>query len=62
MIDIPKLLTVRQCSKKLNISYQFIDQLIKQNKIVYFQSGKKRLINFDSLCNYLKDGNINESD
>lgn len=62
MNEIPKLLTVRECSKKLNISYQFINQLIKNNKIVYFQSGKKRLINFDSLCNYLKDGRMNDTE
>lgn len=61
MDNIPVILSIRQCAERLNLSYSFIEQLVFENKILYFKSGKKRLINYQSLIDYLNGGGQNES-
>lgn len=57
MDNIPVILSIRQCAKRLGVSYSFIEQLVLENKILYFKSGKKRLINYQSLVDYLNGDN-----
>lgn len=52
--------TIKQCVaeiKKIDgdsaITEYFVRQLCKSNKIQYFASGNKSLVNFDSLLSYL---------
>ena len=61
MDNIPVILSIRQCAKRLGVSYSFIEQLVLENKILYFKSGKKRLINYQSLVDYLNGGGKNDS-
>ena len=56
---LPRMRTVSQCLEEIKtidnnscITEWYIRTLCKENKIVYFQSGNKLLINFDYLLSY----------
>lgn len=56
---LPRMRTVSQCVQEIkNIDHEscitewYIRTLCKENKIAYFQSGNKLLINFDNLLLY----------
>ena len=53
---LPRMRTIRQAAKELDIAEYFLRQLVKQNKIVYVCAGNKNLINLDSLIDYLNAG------
>ena len=56
--DIPRMVTVREAARRANLSYHYIRKLCAESKIVHVKAGSKYLINFDSLVEYLKKGEI----
>lgn len=54
--SIPKMLTLKEASKKAGISYNMIRNLCLKNEIIYIKSGSKYLVNFGSLVNFLNGG------
>lgn len=55
---IPTMLTIKDTAKTVGLSSYFIRQLILQNKIKFVRSGTKFLINFQSLLDYLNNGDV----
>lgn len=58
--SIPKYRTIKECLNEVKkcdsdtaVSEFFIRQLCKTNKIKYFNSGNKSLVNLDSLLEFL---------
>lgn len=58
--ELPKMLTINECSQVLGLAKYHIRQLVLQKKIKYVQTGKKYLVNFQSLLVYLNNGEIEE--
>lgn len=56
MTEIPRMLTIRQCSQETGISYERIRQLCLQKKIVHFRAGNKYLVNLDKFIDFLNTG------
>lgn len=52
------MLSVRETAKKTGLSERTLRQLIKDEKIVYFKSGKKFLINYERLHEQLNNGKL----
>ena len=50
---VPKMVTVNELAKLVNVSSYAIRKLVKANKITYFKSGSKVLINFDRFIDFL---------
>lgn len=53
---LPRMRTIRQAAEEAGIAEYFLRQLVKQNKVRYVRAGKKFLVNFDSLIQYLNAG------
>ena len=63
MIKLPKMRTLDECYEEIKsvdpntaISKYFIRKLVLSGKIPCIKSGCKRLINFDSLIEYIANG------
>ena len=50
---VPKMVTVNELAKLVNISTYAIRKLVRANKITYFKSGSKVLINLDKFIDFL---------
>lgn len=48
--------TIRAAAAESGLAEYFVRQLVKAGKIKYVCAGRKYLINFDSLVQYLNDG------
>ena len=55
-MQIPKMVTLAEASKKSGLSYDFLRKLCLQNKIVYVRAGVKFLVNWDKLIEFLNQG------
>lgn len=55
-INIPQMKTIKEVSKIVGLAEYHIRQLVKQNKVSFIKSGKKYLINLESLIEYLNNG------
>lgn len=53
---IPQMWSVKEAAEKTNTSVHFIRRLIADNKITCVATKRKYLINADSLCRYLTQG------
>lgn len=53
VITVPKMWSVREAATETNTATSFIRKLITGKKIKYIKTGKKYLINAESLCDYL---------
>ena len=51
---MPKMMTVRQIAKTGLLPENTIRVMLRNGQIQAVYSGKKALINFDNLCDYLK--------
>lgn len=58
---IPTMLTIKECSARTGISYDWIRKLCLQGRIVHIRAGNKYLINFSKFINYLNEGDRKES-
>ena len=58
--DIPQMLTINRAAKAVNLSPYFIRQLVlqKNKNIKFIKAGRKYLINFDSLIEFLNTGEV----
>lgn len=50
---VPKMVTVNELAKLVNISTYAIRRLVKADRITYFKSGSKVLINYDRFIDFL---------
>lgn len=55
-MTVPIMLTINEVREKTGFSYEFVRQLIRENKVVYVKAGKKFLINWEKLVEYLNKG------
>lgn len=55
---IPKLLSISQAANEANVSQFTIRDFVNKGKVKYIKSGKKYLINRDSLIEYLTNGDM----
>ena len=53
MNEIPEMITIRQCSEKTGLSYDFIRKLCLQKRIVFIRVGSKYLVNFGKFIDFL---------
>lgn len=49
----PKMVTVNELARRTNVSAYGIRKLVRENKITYFKSGTKVLINYDRFIDFL---------
>lgn len=59
-IDIPCMITINEAAQIVKLAKYHIRQLVLQDKVKYVKSGRKYLLNLDSLVNYLKNGDTEE--
>lgn len=52
--SIPKMMTIRQIAETGLLPENAIRVMLRQGQIHAVYSGKKALINFDNLCEYLR--------
>lgn len=50
---VPRMVTINELAKLVDISTYAIRRLVKTNQITYFRSGAKVLINFDRFIDFL---------
>lgn len=50
---VPRMVTVNELAKLVNISTYAIRRLVKADRITYFKSGSKVLINYDRFIDFL---------
>lgn len=55
-MEIPSVITVKQCSDASGLPTCTIYKLIKENKFISFKSGNKYYINADSFAAFLMKG------
>lgn len=56
MIEIPRMLTMKEAARESGLSYNAVRKLCKERKIVYCKSGNKYYINANRLATYLNNG------
>lgn len=59
-IDIPCMITINEAAQIVKLAKYHIRQLVLQGKVKYIKTGRKYLLNLDSLINYLQNGDKNE--
>ena len=45
----PTMISIMDAKKRTGLSYEFIRQLIRENKIIYVKAGSKFLVNWEKL-------------
>ena len=53
---IPEMITLRDASGRIGISYDWLRKLCLQGKLVHIRAGSKYLVNFGKLIEYLNTG------
>lgn len=56
--NIPLMKTINEVSEIVGLKKYHLRQLVLQNKVKFIKSGKKYLINLDSLIEYLNNGEV----
>jgi excisionase family DNA binding protein len=56
MVEFPTMLTLKEASEATGLAVASLRKLCHRGKIVYIQSGKKWLVNADSLIKYMQEG------
>ena len=59
-IDIPCMITINEAAQIVKLAKYHIRQLVLQDKVKYIKTGRKYLLNLDSLINYLQNGDKKE--
>lgn len=57
-LKIPQMLTLKEAVEKTGLSYNLLRAKALSGEIVSIRAGKKILINFDKLIEYLNSGSI----
>ena len=53
---IPKMVSIRKAAEETGLTYVLIRELCDTGRIAYLRSGRKYLVNFDSLLELLHNG------
>lgn len=56
-----EMVTINEASRRTNISYDYLRKMCLCNQIVHVRAGKKYLINWKRLTEYLNGGCMNGS-
>ena len=56
----PTMISIMDAKKRTGLSYEFIRQVIRENKIIYVKAGSKFLVNWEKLVEYLNRGEAGE--
>ena len=56
MPQTPSMMTIKETAQKSGLSQSYLRRLIKAGKIVHINTGRKYLINWDRLMEYLNRG------
>lgn len=59
---IPEMITIRECSSRTGVSYDWIRKLCLQGRIVHIRAGNKYLINFGKFVDYLNNGDLTKGE
>ena len=63
--EVPRMISLRKAAKETGLTYLLIRELCDSGKVAYLKSGRKYLVNYQSLLALLKNGegrrNINDS-
>ena len=59
-IDVPCMITINEAAQIVKLAKYHIRQLVLQDKVKYIKTGRKYLLNLDSLINYLQNGDKKE--
>lgn len=51
--QIPQMVTIKEAAERTGLANFYIRQLCLQNKIIHVKAGRKYLINFDKLIEFL---------
>jgi len=54
--DLPMMLNIKDTAEMAGLAVHHVRQLVKQGKVAYITSGRKVLVNFDSMVDYLHAG------
>ena len=55
---MPEMKTINQAAEIAGLSKYFVRQLVLQQKIKFVKTGKKYLVNIESLIKYLNNGDL----
>lgn len=58
---VPTMLTIKETVQKTGLSEYFLRALVSQKKIVFVYTGRKFLINYEKLIDYLNRGDASQS-
>lgn len=53
---IPEMITIKECSSRTGVSYDWIRKMCLQGRVVHIRAGNKYLINFQKFIAYLNEG------
>lgn len=56
------MVTIRECSSRTGVSYDWIRKLCLQGRIVHIRAGNKYLINFGKFVDYLNNGDFTKGE
>ena len=59
---IPTMLTVKETARRSGLAEYYIRKLIAERKIVFVKAGKKYLVNFERLADFLNEGEAPEEE
>ena len=63
--EVPRMISLRKAAGETGLTYLLIRELCDSGKVAYLKSGRKYLVNYQSLLALLKNGegrrNINDS-
>lgn len=58
--DIPVMISLKEASQRTGLSYECLRNLCLTRKIVHFRSGKKYLVNYERLIEFLSEGGVSD--
>lgn len=56
----PRMKTIRQAARESGVPEHWLRQAVKDGKVVHVMAGRKALVNFDKLLEYLERGEQHE--
>ena len=55
---VPRMRTIQQLVEITNLTYRYIMNLCKENRIVHIKNGNRYLINLDKFIEFLNNGDL----
>ena len=52
-MNLPTMLTIHETANRTGLAEHYIRKLVHDNEIPYFRAGKKFLVNYEKLLDYL---------